>query len=76
MRPMREISAMKAILSDDRTSFTLRRGAWSNTYPVAQAASWLAFYRRQPMDFSKAGRAYEESIAALEKLCRDLGLQA
>lgn len=76
MQPMREIGAMKATLSDDRTTFTLRRGAWSNTYPVEQAASWLAFYRRQPLDFSKAGRAYDESIAAMEKLCRDLGLQA
>ena len=71
---LRDTAGMKAILSDDRTTFTLRRGAWSNSYPVETAAAWLAFYRRQPVDFPKAGRAYEASIAALEALCRDLGL--
>ena len=71
---MRDTARMKAILSDDRTTFTLRRGAWSNSYPVETATAWLAFYRRQPVDFPKAGRAYEASIAALEALCRDLGL--
>ncbi len=73
-RRLRENARMKAILSDDRTSFTLSRGAWSNSYPVDEAAHWLAFYRKQPVDFPKAGRAYAGSIAALEGLCRDLGL--
>lgn len=64
---------MKAILSDDKSQFTLQRGAWSNTYPVEEAAKWLAFYRRQPIDFPKAGHTYAASIAALEDLCRRLG---
>lgn len=65
---------MKATLSEDRTTFTLHRGAWSNSYPVDQAAAWLAFYRRQPQDFPRAGQTYTASIAALEALCRELGM--
>ncbi len=65
---------MKAILSDDGQMFTLIRGAWSNTYPISEAAHWRAFYRRQPVDFPKSGNAYVASITALESLCRDLGL--
>ena len=36
---------MKAELSEDGQSFTLTRGAWSNSYPLADLPKWLAFYR-------------------------------
>lgn len=59
---------MKAELTPDGTGFTLTRGAWSSTYPLADLDRWLEFYRRQPVDFPKSGQAYAESIAALESL--------
>lgn len=65
---------MKATLSDDRKSFTLQRGAWSNTYPVEDLPKWLAFYREQPRLFPKAGETYAASITAIEALAREAGL--
>lgn len=59
-------------VSDDGQTFTLTRGAWSNTYPVADLAKWLAFYRDQKALFPKAGASYDASIAALEALARQL----
>ncbi|GHC16285.1 MULTISPECIES: hypothetical protein [Gemmobacter] len=64
---------MKAELSEDGQSFTLTRGAWSNSYPLADLPKWLAFYRKQPLDFPKSGDSYAASIAALEALAARLG---
>jgi len=66
---------MKATLSDDGQSFTLARGAWSNSYPLADLPKWLAFYREQPRLFPKAGDTYAGSIAALEQLARAQGIE-
>lgn len=63
---------MIATLSEDGQSFTLTRGAWSNTYPIAELPKWLAFYQEQQALFPKAGDSYQASIAAMQALARQV----
>ena len=62
--------------SHDDSTFTLTRGAWSNTYPLEDLQKWLAFYRRQKEHFPKSGTNYDASITAIEALAKKLDLAA
>lgn len=62
---------MKATRDGD--TFTLTDGDWSNTYPVEDLGKWLEFYRTMQVRFPKANGAYDESVAALERLAAEFG---
>lgn len=55
-------------------SYTHVKRSWSNTYPVERLAEWIAFYKKQRADFPKSGKHYDEDIAKLEALAKQLGL--
>lgn len=57
-------------------TFTLKSGAWSNTYPILDLPKWLSFYRRMKADFPKSGNSYDWAIEALEKLAKEAGVGA
>ncbi len=62
---------MKAT-QDDKT-FTLTGRYWSGTFPIEELPKQLAFYRDQREKFPKANGAYDATIAALEKLEKEIG---
>ena len=66
------ISAMlehcTAELIDDGTRFRIRRGAWSNDYPIGELDGWIDFYTRVRADHPKSLTSYDETISALEAL--------
>lgn len=68
----RDTGSMIATISDDGQSFTLTRGAWSNTYPLSELPKWQAFYHDQKRLFPKAAESYDASIAALDGLAQQL----
>jgi len=67
-------AAMKA--THDETTFTLTGTYWSATYPLEELPKWLAFYRRQKERFPKAGNSYDETVASLEALAKELRITA
>lgn len=66
---------MKATLSADRQTLTMKSGDWSMTCPASDLDKWLAFYRGlwerggkgkgQPGPYA---RFYEPSVKALERV--------
>lgn len=58
-----------AVLDQEGTTFTMTRGAWTNTYPVAELPKWIAFYRRQA-ELIPDQKSYIEDVRALERLQR------
>ncbi|MCA0919820.1 hypothetical protein [Pseudooceanicola nanhaiensis] len=54
-------------------TFTLTLGSWSNTYPLDQMETWLAFYRYQRDHFPKSLKSYDETIRLLEEARKELG---
>ncbi|RJL13681.1 hypothetical protein [Paracoccus siganidrum] len=61
-----------ATTTHDESTFTLRKREWHGTYPLEDLPKWLAFYRKMKREFPKSGSAYDETIAALEKLEAEL----
>lgn len=60
------------ILDPDRTSFTMKRGVWSSSYPVSDLPKWTAFYRRQQELYPAHADQYAESFNALRELAASL----
>lgn len=58
-----------AILDPEGTTFTVARGAWTNTYPLADLPKWIAFYRRQA-ELVPDQKCYADDVRALERLQR------
>lgn len=58
-----------AVLDPDGATFTMARGAWANTYPVAEMPKWIAFYRRQS-ELVPDQKCYTDDVLALENLQR------
>jgi hypothetical protein len=56
-----------AVLEADGKTFTITRGAWSNSYPLNDLPKWIAFYRRQA-DLVPGQTCYLDDIQALESL--------
>ncbi|ABL68494.1 hypothetical protein SAMN04244581_02398 [Paracoccus denitrificans] len=69
----RKTRVMKAT-HDDKT-FTLTGEIWSATYPLDELPKWLRWYRSRKARFPKAGDAYDPTIAALEGLAAELGVE-
>lgn len=53
------------------STFTIARGAWVSSYPLAHLPKWIAFYRRQAELFPSQS-SYIEDVRALEALRRRL----
>lgn len=47
-------------------TFTMRRGAWSGTFPVSELWTWLDFYRSQQERFPEHAASYADDVRALE----------
>ena len=58
-----------ATLDPDGTTFTMARGVWANSYPLADLPKWIAFYRRQAEAHPNRA-SYAEDVQALEALKR------
>jgi hypothetical protein len=58
---------MKVLLHKDRTRFTMVKGSWRQTCPVADLTAQIAFYTRMadPKRTPKGWTHYTETIAAL-----------
>lgn len=55
-------------------TYTHAKRSWSNSYPIERLPEWIAFYKKQRLDFPKSGTAYDVDIAALEALARELSI--
>lgn len=58
-----------AVLDLNSVSFTMARGAWTNSYPLTELPKWIAFYRRQA-ELIPDQKSYIEDVRALERLQR------
>lgn len=57
-----------AIIDSANGIITMTRGAWSQTFAIADLPEWLAFYRRQRELFPVHAAHYDDDVAALEEL--------
>ncbi|RAZ72438.1 hypothetical protein [Mesorhizobium atlanticum] len=53
-------------------TFTLEKGIWRGTFPIADLHKWLTFYRQQMERYPAQGQSYAEDVNALETLAADL----
>lgn len=60
-------------VSHDNKSFTLISRHWTGTYPIEELLVQLALYRRAQELFPKSANQYNEAVAALEKLAKQIG---
>jgi len=65
---------MEPTATVDSTSgtFTLTKGVWTGSFPVADLPKWLAFYRRQRDLFPTHASSYDGDVKALETLAAQL----
>ncbi|WP_280821499.1 hypothetical protein [Pseudaminobacter soli (ex Li et al. 2025)] len=49
-------------------TFTMTKGAWTNTYPISDLSKWINFYRLQRERFPAYATYYDDDVTALEKL--------
>jgi hypothetical protein len=61
-----------ATIDSTAETFTLTKGVWSGTFPIADLSKWLAFYRDQRERFPDHAAAYDDDVKALEALDRQL----
>lgn len=54
-------------------TFTLSKGPWSGTFPIADLPKWLNFYRRQRERYPNHAACYITDVEALEVLAAQLG---
>lgn len=60
---------------DSKTgTFTLEKGIWRGTFPVADLPKWLKFYRQQMERYPAHAASYSEDVRALEALAAELRL--
>lgn len=60
--------ACVAEIIENGSQFRIRRGAWSNDYPIGELDGWIQFYRRLREQHPKSLEFYDATIAALEAL--------
>ena len=58
----------EALYNPENRTFTMSRGIWSATYPIAELQKWIDFYRRQQERFPAQAAIYGESLKALTDL--------
>ena len=66
---------MKTIATYDSATatFTLEKGIWRGTFPIADLQKWLTFYRQQMERYPAQARSYAEDVKALEALAKQIG---
>ncbi|TPI10354.1 hypothetical protein FJW06_23500 [Mesorhizobium sp. B4-1-3] len=65
---------MKTIATYDSAAgtFTLEKGVWRGTFPVADLPKWLNFYRQQMERYPAHAGNYAHDVEALEALAAEL----
>lgn len=53
-------------------TFTMVKGIWSGTFPIADLSKWLEFYRDQQRRYPAQALSYGEDVKALEALAAQL----
>lgn len=53
-------------------TFTLVKGKWSGTFPVADLSSWLEFYRQQQERYPVHAASYGVDVMVLEALAAEI----
>jgi hypothetical protein len=53
-------------------TFTLEKGIWRGTFPIADLPKWLTFYRQQQERYPTHAESYASDVKALEGLTVDL----
>jgi len=54
-------------------TFTLEKGIWQGTFPIADLAKWLNFYRQQMERYPAHAANYAPDVEALEGLAKQIG---
>jgi hypothetical protein len=69
-----ELAPMKTTATYDSAAgtFTLEKGIWRGTFPIADLQKWLAFYRQQKERYPAQARSYAEDVKALEALAEQI----
>jgi hypothetical protein len=55
-------------------TITHSRGAWSDTFPVADLGERIAFYRSQQERFPDHAESYADDVRALEAITKEIRL--
>ncbi|MBZ9822363.1 hypothetical protein [Mesorhizobium sp. CA4] len=65
---------MKAIAIYDSKAgtFTLEKGIWRGTFPIADLPKWLKFYRQQQERYPAHAAQYAPDVEALEAFAAEL----
>jgi len=65
---------MKTIATYDSAAatFTLEKGIWRGTFPIADLPKWLNFYREQMQRYPVHAASYAPDVEALEALLKEL----
>ncbi|MBZ9991208.1 hypothetical protein LB572_29375 [Mesorhizobium sp. BH1-1-5] len=58
----------KAIYDSAAGTFTLEKGIWRGTFPIADLPKWLTFYRQQMQRYPAHAAQYAPDVEALEAL--------
>ncbi|WP_201411204.1 hypothetical protein [Mesorhizobium sp. J8] len=68
---------MKTIATYDSAagSFTLEKGVWRGTFPIADLPKRLNFYRQQAGRYPAQAASYAEDVKALEALLTRLSMR-
>ncbi|BCM21103.1 hypothetical protein [Mesorhizobium sp. J8] len=62
-----------AIYDSAAGTFTLEKGVWRGTFPIADLPKWLNFYRQQAGRYPAQAANYAHDVNALEELGREIG---
>jgi len=57
------------------STFTLEKGIWQGTFPIADLPKWLNFYRLQMERYPAQAANYAEDVKALETLAVQIGVK-
>ncbi|MDG4875195.1 hypothetical protein P9273_08805 [Mesorhizobium sp. WSM4935] len=66
---------MKTIATYDSATgtFTLEKGVWRGTFPIADLPNWIRFYRQQQERYPTHAAQYAADVEALEGLAKHIG---
>lgn len=63
----------KATYDSDAGTFTLEKGIWRGTFPIADLPKWSDFYRRQIERYPAHAANYAPDMKALQDLALRIG---
>lgn len=71
----RHTVVMKITHDPEARTFSITGTVWWDTYPIDDLQKWLAFYLTLQAEHPKANGAYDATVAGLEALAKELGVE-